>query len=162
MVLVEDCTAQGREARYAIVNDRDDTWFDFDCNYCTGAWDNASRTGLFHRIWNVPTSTTLAVPAAAAVVGPSGPRILAMGPNPTRDAERLSFMLASAGRAEVAVYDIEGRLVRRLLDVRLTAGPHDAVWDGRDDAGARVGPGLYVWRVRSGGKQAASKSIQLR
>ena len=27
-------------------------WFDFDCNYCTGAYDNRRKLGMFHRNWN--------------------------------------------------------------------------------------------------------------
>jgi hypothetical protein len=34
------------------VNDRDPTWFDFDCNYCTGVYVWQTREGLFHKTWN--------------------------------------------------------------------------------------------------------------
>ena len=27
-------------------------WFDFDCNYCTGAYDHRKQLGMFHRNWN--------------------------------------------------------------------------------------------------------------
>lgn len=27
-------------------------WFDFDCDYCTGAYDSNRQLGLFHRTWN--------------------------------------------------------------------------------------------------------------
>ncbi len=27
-------------------------WFDFDCDYCTGAYDNRKKLGMFHRTWN--------------------------------------------------------------------------------------------------------------
>ena len=27
-------------------------WFDFDCDYCTGAYDNRRKLGMFHRTWN--------------------------------------------------------------------------------------------------------------
>lgn len=46
-------TAQGcdtRELSARLVTDRQYEWFDFDCNYCTGAW-SPSRGGLFHRTW---------------------------------------------------------------------------------------------------------------
>jgi hypothetical protein len=33
------------------INDRDFTWFDFDCDYCTGAYSTILHTGLFHRTW---------------------------------------------------------------------------------------------------------------
>lgn len=46
-------TAQGCEAHDPsprLVNDRQYTWFDFDCDYCTGAYSKNSG-GLFHRTW---------------------------------------------------------------------------------------------------------------
>lgn len=36
------------------INDRDWEWFDFDCNYCTGAWSpngGPNGTGYFHHTW---------------------------------------------------------------------------------------------------------------
>jgi hypothetical protein len=27
-------------------------WFDFDCDYCTGAYDSNRQLGMFHRTWN--------------------------------------------------------------------------------------------------------------
>ena len=51
--ITEDCSdVPGRDRRDVIVNDRDYSWFDFDCNYCTGVWDADKRVGLFHKTWN--------------------------------------------------------------------------------------------------------------
>lgn len=35
------------------VNDREYTWFDFDCDYCTGVYEYTPiQRGLFHKTWN--------------------------------------------------------------------------------------------------------------
>ncbi|MFA6107525.1 MAG: discoidin domain-containing protein [Candidatus Latescibacterota bacterium] len=48
----------------------------------------------------------------------------------------------------VAVYTLAGRPVRRLVDgALLSAGRQRFTWDGRDDQGRLVGPGLYLLRV---------------
>ena len=52
ITIAEDCSAVGRERRDVIVNDREYSWFDFDCDYCTGVWDATTRRGLFHKTWN--------------------------------------------------------------------------------------------------------------
>jgi hypothetical protein len=44
----QGCPAHDTDPRQ--VNDRGYTWFDFDCDYCTGAY-SVSRGGLFHRTW---------------------------------------------------------------------------------------------------------------
>ena len=50
--IVEDCSAVGRSAREVNVTDREYSWFDFDCDYCTGVWDFAKQRGMFHKNWN--------------------------------------------------------------------------------------------------------------
>ncbi len=35
----------------SIVNDREYSCFDMDCDYCTGAYDFSRQRGLFHRTW---------------------------------------------------------------------------------------------------------------
>ena len=48
--LTESC--EGREDRTVQVTDREFTWFDFDCDYCTGVFDYSTKRGLFHKTWN--------------------------------------------------------------------------------------------------------------
>lgn len=51
--------------------------------------------------------------------------------------------------AEVTVYDLSGRPVRHLAEQRaVSTGPRSLRWDGRDDAGQRVAPGIYYARLR--------------
>jgi hypothetical protein len=45
-----DCRDQSG-GRQRPVNDRDYTWFDFDCDYCTGVWVARTREGLHHATW---------------------------------------------------------------------------------------------------------------
>ena len=50
---------------------------------------------------------------------------------------------------EVLIYDLQGRLVRRLAEQRaLSTGSYGIAWDGRDEQGAVVPPGVYLARVR--------------
>ena len=65
-----------------------------------------------------------------------------------------------AGRVEVI--DVKGRVMRTLVDNIMPAGRHSAVWDGRDEAGARVGPGVYFMRMSAGEFTANRKVMVLR
>ena len=50
---------------------------------------------------------------------------------------------------EVDIFDIQGRPVRALYAATLSAGEYaPGLWDGRNDAGELVAPGLYLVRVR--------------
>ena len=69
-------------------------------------------------------------------------------PNPTRDA--VSFVLTSPGQAtaRLALYDIAGRRVRNLLDAVIRSGQTPVRWDGRDDEGHALAPGVYFYELR--------------
>ena len=45
---LQGCATRDLTPRF--VNDRAYSWFDFDCDYCTGAFDR-QRGGLFHHTW---------------------------------------------------------------------------------------------------------------
>lgn len=68
-------------------------------------------------------------------------------PNPSRGMTQVRFALPHAGDATLAIYDTNGRLVRTLLDGTLSAGLHQAAWDGADANGHRVASGLYYYRL---------------
>ena len=73
-------------------------------------------------------------------------------PNPFNPSTEISFALAVPGTVKLEVFDVAGRLVRRLLDAELAAGPHSARWDGRDGGGGAVASGTYVARLQAGGR----------
>lgn len=75
-------------------------------------------------------------------------------PNPFADRIVVRFSSAPAGsaasRVRLELYDISGRLVRRLVDADLPAGSHEVAWDGRESAGALAPAGLYLCRLQDG------------
>ncbi len=85
------------------------------------------------------------------VVGTGGPRqTAAFAPNPLNPQSKLTFATEREGPAKALLFDIQGRLIRTLLDTpRLAAGPHDYSFDGKDDRGRSLSSGVYFYRVRS-------------
>jgi hypothetical protein len=81
--------------------------------------------------------------------------------NPFDDAVRFRFRLPGARHAFLAVHDAAGRRVRVLANGSLAEGEHLGIWDGRDAAGRRVGPGVYFVHLRSPGL-AGTKKVVLR
>jgi flagellar hook assembly protein FlgD len=60
------------------------------------------------------------------------------------------------------VLDASGRRVRTLADGAGTAGAHSAAWDGHDDAGRAVPPGIYFAALNLGDARATSRLVVLR
>ncbi len=78
------------------------------------------------------------------------PRSALLGnrPNPFNPITTIEFQLAEAGRVDLEIYDVTGRLVRNLLAGELNSGNHRVVWDGLDENGRETGSGLYFYRLR--------------
>ncbi|MEN8006651.1 MAG: FlgD immunoglobulin-like domain containing protein [Candidatus Krumholzibacteriota bacterium] len=71
--------------------------------------------------------------------------------------------LALEGNLSLAVYDLQGRLVRELLGgERLAAGFHRVVWDGRDSRGLQAASGVYLVQGRAGRAVARTRILQVR
>jgi hypothetical protein len=83
-------------------------------------------------------------------------------PNPFSTSTTIHFALPRAASTRLVVYDISGRAVRTLLDGMQEAGDRRVTWDGRDDAGARLGPGLYMVRLEAAGTRLTRKMSLLK
>lgn len=71
-------------------------------------------------------------------------------------------VLGSLSPGEVAVYDLAGRLVRRVAQGAYGDGIQSAVWDGRDEAGADVSAGIYFVRATTHGLTSQVKVAVVR
>jgi hypothetical protein len=83
----------------------------------------------------------------------AGGLALEAAPNPMRGSTRLICRVPAgvAGeRVALEVFALDGRRVRVLRDEPFAAGTREATWDGRDAAGRRVAPGVYLARLAHG------------
>jgi hypothetical protein len=64
-------------------------------------------------------------------------------PNPTTGRTTLALTLEREGPVRLSIYAADGRVVRRLASAPMSSGPHEIVWDGKDDAGRQAASGSY-------------------
>ncbi len=84
-------------------------------------------------------------------------------PNPFNPQTVLSFGLTEPARTSLVIYDLSGRVVRRLVsDEDLAAGVHSYRWQGRDDGGKIVAAGTYLYRIQAGTYVATRKMTMLK
>ncbi len=76
-------------------------------------------------------------------------------PNPTSGLLSYALTLPRAGKVRVGVYDLSGRLIRRLIDRELDSGRHLFQWDARGESVLRSG--VYVLRLESDGVEESRK-----
>ena len=70
-------------------------------------------------------------------------------PNPFNPSTAIVLDLPQGADVTLKVYDLRGRVVRRLFSGALPIGTHNFVWDGRDDSGQAAAGGVYVYRIES-------------
>jgi len=83
-------------------------------------------------------------------------------PNPFNPQTQIRFSLSSKENVTLAIYDVSGRLVRMLASGTQDTGTHSITWDGRNDAGATVGSGVYFYRLDAGKFSATKKMVMLK
>jgi hypothetical protein len=83
-------------------------------------------------------------------------------PNPFTNETELRFTLAQTTHVTLSIYDVAGRLVRRLVDEQRGAGQHAVTWAGRDTDGRPLPTGVYFSRLVAGDFVQAKKLMLLR
>lgn len=83
-------------------------------------------------------------------------------PNPFSSETTISFDTPPEyGRVELAIYDVSGRLVRRLFGGD-AAGRKSVVWDGTDAGGIEVASGIYYCRLETREREESIKLTLLK
>jgi hypothetical protein len=103
-----------------------------------------------------------AQPSAAAATADT-PLLHPNTPNPFNPTTRIAFELPHAGIVRLEVFDLAGRRVGTLVGGRrYDAGPHEALWDGRDESGVAVASGVYLYRLRVGDHAITRRMVLLK
>jgi hypothetical protein len=104
------------------------------------------------------------VTATTGVEG-RGPRTYANAlfqnyPNPFRGVSgtTIHYSVAKAGKVEVRVFDVAGRLVNTIVD-RAKPGENFVVWDGKASDGRTVASGVYFYQVKTDQFSAQKKMM---
>ncbi len=80
-------------------------------------------------------------------------------PNPFVEGTNFSYSVPEEGLVNLAVYNTLGQKVATILHGTQAAGSHNASWNGLNDLGARVAPGVYLYRLESGNRSISKKLI---
>jgi len=94
--------------------------------------------------------------------GPVG-SISYVAPNPSPASMTIGYALPEHCKsASLSVYDVGGRLVRRLRLSDSGAAGLTATWDGMTSSGHRAASGVYLLRLEADGESVSRKAVLLR
>ena len=83
-------------------------------------------------------------------------------PNPFNSGTAITFDLPYQETVDLTVYAISGQKVGTLVQGTRAAGYHQVFWDGRDEAGAAVASGVYLYHLQVGDQLKTRKMLLLR
>jgi hypothetical protein len=89
-------------------------------------------------------------------------RLLPNCPNPFTSSTRIHFAMSDVGRVRLRVFDLAGREVLTVADRHYGVGEHSVVWDGQDNCGHEVAPGVYITRMDADGFSTVRQIVRLR
>lgn len=93
---------------------------------------------------------------------PTSFALRSVSPNPFSRSTEIRFDVpASGGRLSLRVFDVNGRAVRTFVQGDASPGAQRLVWDGSDDAGHRLGVGVYILSFDAPGRKATRKLVLL-
>jgi hypothetical protein len=85
-------------------------------------------------------------------------------PNPFRPTTVVRFDLGGTQEVSVRldVFDVNGRLVRTLIDAEMPPGEFEVRWDGRSDGRVKVAAGVYFYRLTTPETVTSRKMVLLK
>lgn len=84
-----------------------------------------------------------------------------IAPNPINNQGIISLVLDESAAVQIEIFHINGQLVQRLEDSRLTSGTHKYIWDGRNTEGINVENGVYLVRLQKNKEVSIQKWIKM-
>lgn len=94
--------------------------------------------------------------------GPEGTGKIRNHPNPFNGSTTIEYTMPEQGRVVLAVYDIRGELVRDFYIGKQSPGVYTIEWNGLNNAGAPVSPGIYFCTLQTDGYSETIKMFLLK
>jgi hypothetical protein len=87
-------------------------------------------------------------------------------PNPFNPETTIQFALPKQigenVHVNLRIYNLQGQVVRTLVDEQKAPGRYHLVWDGKNDAGAKISSGVYLYTITAGDFKATKRMTMLK
>jgi len=93
------------------------------------------------------------------LVPPSNSIQLSCHPNPFYYNTEINYSLIKAGYIDLCIYDSQGALVTSLVHSKKAEGPYSINWDGKDQHGNLLAPGIYILIMNVDGIQSKTEKV---
>jgi photosystem II stability/assembly factor-like uncharacterized protein len=123
---------------------------------------NLWAVGDYGLVLRTPVDGTTRIDENTDLASPLKYELAQNYPNPFNPTTVISFQLPVISEVSLAIYNLNGQLVKQVASGKFAGGRHSIVWDATDARGARVASGVYVYRLEAGEFAQTKKLIVLR
>ena len=89
-------------------------------------------------------------PITVSLSGGDKAQLMQNSPNPFNPSTAIKYYVPQAVDVAIAIYDVLGREVTKLVNGQVEAGYHVVYWNGRDRFGNAAASGVYIYRLTAG------------
>ncbi len=133
-------------------------------NESTGQWEELSRlpgydstvvafsvtsTGIYGVGGQTASAPVISIRSSREATIPKTLVLTQNYPNPFNGNTIIRYYLPRPSAVILSVYDIQGRLIRTLVEGSQKAGWHQIHWDGRNGQGTPVSSGMYFYQLKA-------------
>ncbi|MCB2220548.1 MAG: T9SS type A sorting domain-containing protein [Bacteroidetes bacterium] len=80
-------------------------------------------------------------------------------PNPFANETTINFTIGQAKKVKIAVYTMNGQLIKNLVHRNYKPGEYNVIWDATDLSGNKVDNGWYLCKIVSGNQILTKKMV---
>ena len=73
----------------------------------------------------------------------------------------MPFSLPAQAAVNISVFDLNGKLIRTIVDKTVPAGQHTAYWNGRSQDGLAQPSGIYFYTLKIDGNLIDTRQMML-
>ena len=82
-------------------------------------------------------------------------------PNPFTNQTKIQYRILNDANVHLSIYNINGELVKILVNERKKCGDYSVIWQGKNDKNSKLSPGIYFYELKTGKSFLVKKLLLL-
>ena len=83
-------------------------------------------------------------------------------PNPFNPSTKISYQLGKGEFVKLSIFDLNGNLIKNILNTKVNAGRGHVYWDGKNELGQNVSGGIYLYTIETPSFSKTKKMVLLK
>lgn len=83
-------------------------------------------------------------------------------PNPFNPQTTIQYALSNPGQVKLSIYNINGQLIRELVNSSQSSGAYTAIWDGLNQFGEQATSGMYIYTLETNEFKESKRMLLLK